>query len=349
MRYRLLAVSAVALLLLTGCAPAPVPSPTPSASTSSPTPTPTVEPIVAPTPAFDVTCADVAAEVTPIVGEVEGGVSPGLQLWSASSWYPGPAQRMFERSGGVACSANAEGHRWEVAIVPGARAILDGTAARHGDASEGIRCEPGMGDSFGFCMFVVEAGDILLEGMMHGPQITAADTAKVEAAAQRLLDAAARTQREVVLGDSAIVGVPCTRFLTSEEASGLVGADTVLSEPFGGWSIQSEVYFVVNGAKICHYGADVNPEGDAPMHLMITSLPGGAWAFDEIEGATAVDIEGADAALASVDLYGRDVLDLRIGPDWLRLTKPESSAIGDLAPVATEVVENFTVGRPAPQ
>lgn len=350
MRHRLLVVSAVALLVLTGCAPAPAPTPTPSASKApTPTPTPTVEPIAAPTPAFDVTCADAAAEMTAIVGAIEGGVVEGLSLWSSPNWYPGPPQRMFERSGGVACSAGSGNHSWDVMIAPGGRAIVEGAAERGANESEGIRCEPGDGgDDGGSCWFTVEDDDILIHGVVNGLQLAAADTGKVEAAVQRLLEMAARTQREVVLGDSEIVGVPCTRFLTVEEASALTGVDVRLSERFGGWGIPAEVYYVVNGSEVCSYTSGTSLENEI-QHLTITALPGGAWAFEEIQDATAVDIEGADAALTSVDMYGRSVLDLRIGPDWIRLVKTESSAVGDLASVATGIVKNFTVGHPAPR
>ena len=43
------------------------------------------------------------------------------------------------------------------------------------------------------------------------------------------------------------------------------------------------------------------------------------------------------------------MLDIRIGSDWIRLTNYEGSGISDLSPLAEQIVQNFTAGRPAPQ
>ncbi|WEK61700.1 MAG: hypothetical protein P0Y60_02745 [Candidatus Microbacterium colombiense] len=93
MRLRPLALLAVvAVLMVTGCAPEAevAPSPSPSAASPTPTPTPTEEPIVAPTPAFDVTCDDVNAVMADLMGAAVGGEKDSLGLTSSPNWYPRP-------------------------------------------------------------------------------------------------------------------------------------------------------------------------------------------------------------------------------------------------------------------
>ncbi len=81
----------------------------------------------------------------------------------------------------------------------------------------------------------------------------------------------------------------------------------------------------------------------------LTTLPGGAWAFDELEGEEEIEVEGADAARTGVDELRRPVLDLRVGADWLRLTTFDGSGIDDLAPIAATIADDFAVARPGGQ
>ena len=127
----LLALGAVAVLLLSGCAPEPdvKPTGTPSAAV---TPAPTDAATQAPTPAFEVDCADVAEAMSSAGGEAGGDVAEVLGVWSSPSWYPGPAQHMFQRAGGIACSAGTAEHNWEVTILPGAKETVAGAQPRGG-------------------------------------------------------------------------------------------------------------------------------------------------------------------------------------------------------------------------
>ncbi|WP_136054251.1 hypothetical protein [Microbacterium sp. K24] len=343
-RRSLLILGAVALLLVSGCAPTPEPEPTASASpTSSPTPTPTVGPAVEPTPAFDVTCEDVAAEMTTLVGAPAGEVAETLSLVSSPNWYPGPAIYAFQRPGGIACSTGESGRSWAITILPGAQTVTEGAASRGGYFGEEARCE----DS-GMCFFQLIEGDVLVSGLVIDEALAVGDEAPIEEGLRRLGASAASTLRAVEIAPSDIVGVECTRFLTADELAESLGGEAYLIDSFGGWGIPSEVYQVVNGSRICYYAAG-ETEYESQAFLTITTLPGGAWAFERIEDGTPVDIEGADAALTGVDEFERSILDVRIGPDWIRLTTYEGSGISDLAPLAEQIVQNFTVGRPAPQ
>ena len=132
MRLRsLLVLGTAALLLVSGCAPEPTPKPTASPSESA-TPTPTPDPIVEPDAAFDVTCDDVAVEMAALVGEPSTPVEPVMSAISTPGWLPGPGQYMFQRAGGIACSAGDDGRHWEVTIVPDAPTVIAGAEERQG-------------------------------------------------------------------------------------------------------------------------------------------------------------------------------------------------------------------------
>ena len=171
------------------------------------------------------------------------------------------------------------------------------------------------------------------------------DTAAFDEALRGLGAAAMASLREVDVPESPVEGVDCTRFLTATELAEQVDAEVYVVDAFGGWSIPAEVYQERNGARICYY-ASGDDEYAAQGYIMLTTLPGGAWAFDELEGEEAIEVEGADAARAGVDELRRPVLDLRVGADWLRLTTFDGSGIDDLAPIAATIADDFAVARP---
>ncbi|MGJ0389203.1 hypothetical protein [Microbacterium sp. CGR1] len=344
MRLRsLLVLGTATLLLVSGCAPEPAPSPKPTASPSASV-TPTPDPIVDPESAFDVTCDDVAAEMSALVGEPETPVEPVLSLLPGMSWIPGPAQHMFQRAGGIACSAGVTYERsWEVVLVPGAEAVIAGATERQGYRGEQARCEDGS------CSFEFPDGDVLLTATVYEPGLGSADTARMEETMRRLVASAASTLHEVEYLDSEIVGTPCERFITEQEVNTLFGvSDARLITDFGGWSIPAEVYEYVNGSRICYFRTSAS-EYEGAAYLMLTMLPAGAWAFEKLDAAP-VEVEGAYAAKASSGEYGENILDVRVGIDWLRfVTYDNGSGAADPAALATTAVRNLTVGHTAPQ
>ena len=335
----LLALGAVAVLLLSGCAPEPdvKPTGTPSAAV---TPAPTDAATQAPTPAFEVDCADVAEAMSSAGGEAGGDVAEVLGVWSSPSWYPGPAQHMFQRAGGIACSAGTAEHNWEVTILPGAKETVAGAESRGGYYGEESRCESG-----GYCFCQLLDGEVLVSATVVDPEKGPDDTAAFDEALRGLGAAAMASLREVDVPESPVEGVDCTRFLTATELAEQVDAEVYVVDAFGGWSIPAEVYQERNGARICYY-ASGDDEYAAQGYIMLTTLPGGAWAFDELEGEEEIEVEGADAARAGVDELRRPVLDLRVGADWLRLTTFDGSGIDDLAPIAATIADDFAVARP---
>ncbi|WP_431790617.1 hypothetical protein [Microbacterium paraoxydans] len=334
----LLALGAVAVLLLSGCAPEPEvkPTRTPSAAVTT-APTPGAE---APTPAFDVDCADVDAALSSALGEAGGDVAEVLGVWSSPSWYPGPAQHMFQRAGGIACSAGTAERNWEVTILPDADEVTTGAESRGGYFGEEARCEGG-----GYCFFQIVDGDVLLSATVVDRERGPDDSASLEEVLRGLAATAVASLQPVEIPESPVAGVDCTRFLTATELAERVGAEVHVVDAFGGWSIPAEVYQERNGSRICYY-ASAEDEYAAQGYLTLTTLPGGAWAFDRLEGEDTVDVEGADAAVTGVDELGRSVLDLRVGEDWLRLTTFEGSGIDDLAPIGAAVADDFSVARP---
>ena len=356
MRRRLLSLLGVATVLMTGCTPAPEVSPSPSASsTSAPTPTPTVEPILAPEAAFDVTCADVEGAITGLLGESLGAVSETLGLASQPSWYPGPAQYMMQRAGGLSCSAgdaaqfdpqrSPDAH-WTVAMVPDAQTIIDGAKSRHaaGNADTVTRCYDGG------CIFTLRDGDVLLTGAVTSPGLVEGDEDRVSKAFAGILATASGTLRDVEYGPSEIAAVRCETLLTAEEVSAQFGTHVEIVEftSMGAWGLPAEVYFVNDGGRLCMYAEGPDIYNDATL-VTLSTLPSGAWAFEELDGGSPVSIAGADVALAGIDYYGRSVLDVRIGADWLRFTASEGGDASMMTSVATMAVEHLTRGRPAPQ
>ncbi|MEV8171757.1 hypothetical protein [Microbacterium sp. NPDC077486] len=338
----LLALGAVAVLLLSACAPEPEVKPTGTPSAAI-TPAPTDAAAQAPTPAFDVDCADVEAAMSTAGGDVGGEVADVLGVWSSPSWYPGPAQHMFQRAGGIACSAGTAEHNWEVTILPGAEETVAGAESRGGYYGEESRCESG-----GYCFFQLLDGEVLVSATVVDPEKGPDDTAAFEEALRGLGTAAVASLREVDVPESPVEGVDCTRFLTATELAEQVDAEVYVVDAFGGWSIPAEVYQERNGARSCYY-ASGDDEYAAQGYIMLTTLPGGAWAFDELEGEEEIEVEGADAARTGVDELRRPVLDLRVGADWLRLTTFDGSGIDDLAPIAATIADDFAVARPGGQ
>lgn len=343
MRLRsLIVLGTAALLLVSGCAAEPTPKPTrtPSASPSA-SPTPTPEPIVAPEAAFDLTCDDVATEMAVLLGEPSTPVEPVMSVISSMSWLPGPAQHMFQRAGGIACSAGAGEEYWEVTIVPGAQAVIDGATERQGWSGERADCGEGS------CYFELPDADVLLSASIRDSALSADDTARIDEALRRLAATAAATVHDIEYIDSDLAGARCERFVTPQEVAEITNAETVLIQEFGGWGIPAEVYHVVDGARLCSYSSSQDPYS-AETFVMITFLPAGAWAYDPLAGE-AVEVEGADEAITGTDQQGRPVLDLRIGADWVRLTTYEDARAQALHPLAEKVVRNLTIGHTAPE
>lgn len=342
---RYLVFGTAVLFALVGCAPTPEPVVTRTAS-QPPTPsaTPALEPVVEPAPAFDVTCADVADAVAAVIGEPSTPVLPVMSTVSTMGWIAGPAQYMFQRAGGIACSAGGSDDFWEILLFPGAEAVIAGVDARIGvPMSEGGSCS-----ADGYCGFEITEGDVHLSALFVDPDLDDSTSAGLDAALRGLVRSAAEDTRDVEIANSDIEGARCERFVTIEELSALLGTEVKQFAHFGGWGVPAEVYNVVDRASHCLYTSP-GAGYEVSNYLQITTLPAGRWAFERQDGVPVV-VEGADEAKASSGELGESFLDVRVGDDWIRFTTYEGeSGARDPLPIATRIVRNLTVGHLAPQ
>lgn len=349
MRPRLLTLLAAStLVLFVGCAPTVAPTPSnlePTVRTETPSPSPSSDAaVVEPEAAFDLSCDDVGAAIETVLGEPTAPLQPVMSVVSTMNWIPGPAQYMFQRAGGIACSAGDESAHWEVTVVPGAQDILLGVSEKLGDTiADRGECSDGL------CTFEMTVGDVHLSASFAGVSSTADVAPALDAALLALTTRASESLHEVAHPHSEIAGARCDRFITEAELSAMVGSDVALFTEFGGWGIPAQVYNVVNGSRICYF---TEPGGDyeARVFLQITTLPAGAWAFERQTGQP-IAVDGADAAKLSSGDFGRTHVDLRVGPDWIRLTTFDdgSGSALDPMPLVERVVRTVTVGHEAPQ
>ncbi|WP_426188425.1 hypothetical protein [Microbacterium sp. TWP3-1-2b2] len=356
MNTRVLAAAVVApilVALLAGCTGGPVaadPSPKPSPS-PSPSSTAEVPPVSEPESVFDIDCADVAVAMNDFVGFGADGVKERMSLASAPNWYPGPAEFMMKRAGGMVCAYDGEQRAdgmqdaWEVVIVPDAQRMINSLVS-NGYAEQPSECLEGS------CTLMARAGDALLVGSVHSAQIASDATEGARALAQTWAENASAGQQEepFEVVASEVAGADCEQLMASARLGELWGVTTHLTDEFGGWGVPAEVYLVVDGAVICIYGD--GGEYDGVQHLQLTDLPGGAWAFDLIEGRTPITVTGADKAysgMGGTSTYPAPFIDILVGADWIRLTGTGSS--GDLEPVAEAVAANAAEieAMPAPR
>lgn len=330
---------AVVLVAAAGCTPVPpTPEPTPDAvETPTPTPTPTAEPAWAPQAAFDLPCDDVVFAMTDLFGIPSAPVTEHLWLKGSPNWYPGPAQYMFARAGGVVCAYDDGETSWQITAIPGAQAALDDLAANgYTDWDQSSRCDDG------HCAIVVRDGDVLVEAAVWAPEITGADLEPVHAAIAGLAAQASETAKPFEIVPSPIADAGCEQLLAPEALAAVWDVPAKLDEDFGGWGIPASMYWNRDGARACLYN-DAPGSYEGEHFLTLTSLPAGRWAAELSTGRSAVDIEGADAAYSGEDEYYDDLpfIDVVVGDDWVRVSAAGRS-VDDLMSVAPIVAANMT-------
>lgn len=315
-----LGFGAALAVVLTGCTGTPEPDPSSPAPSATPTQVPAEGPDDgSPAGAFEIDCSDIAPAMSEFAGTPADEVVPALGLAGSPGWYPGPAQYLAQRAGGIACSydgaVDAQGmqHGWSMMILPGAQAIVDALAWFPEQTST---CDPGS------CTLTAREGDALLVGRIDLPEITPDDTDDVRRLAQQWVDKASATQQDepFVPKASPLAGTGCEALLPPGDLSALWGVDAGVQDQFGGWDAASEAYFVIGGATLCIYSSDPG-DYDAEQYLMLTDLPGGTWAFEHPLGRTPVDVAGADAAYRGGDDHS-EFIDILVAEDWVRLTGP---------------------------
>lgn len=328
---------AALIALLAGCTEDSGPPPTTASPSASPSPSPPtsseVPAVTEPIGVFDIECADVASAVDEVVGFGADGVKERMGLMAAPNWYPGPAEFMMQRAGAMVCAYDGERHEdgsgdsWEIVIVPHAQRMINALIST-GYSEVPSECFETS------CTLMARAGDALLVGSITGASITSDDTGGAQALAQTWAENASASQQEeeFVVAPSVLAGAGCEQLLTVAQLGAIAGTTVDITDHFGGWSVESEIYTAVNGGAICVY----RPQGGGEYeesYLQLTDLPGGAWAFDRIEGRTPIEIAGADKAyFGNGDgLFPRPSVDILVGDDWIRLTGSESSTLDAVA------------------
>lgn len=337
----------VSALLLTGCTPQPEPNPdassAPSASaTPKPSATPTPDILAEPAAAFDLDCAAFAAEMEQITGTPAGAVVERVQTVSASGWTPGPAEFFAQRAMGMACNYTDGSATWEVVALPGAPALVAEMVAKgYTFPTENSSC------SSDFCLVETVEGDVAISFQLSSLPLGDGAPERISELVQRTASQASSTQRGAEVVPSPIADADCTQFVTPEQLRELTGTSTQPQDTFGGWGYPAHAYHSVGGGKHCAF-FDENGEGEYERDLpvMITTLPAGAWAFDQLEGRTPVEVEGADKAYTGTHPFG-EYVDILVDADWVRITTSETvSAPMDVAStVATNLREIDWPGR----
>jgi hypothetical protein len=334
------------VVLLSGCTAAPTPeqetaSPIPE---TSPSPAPSAAQSERPQSVFDIDCAEISETLSAFTGDPADAARETLGFVSAPNWYPGPAQLMAPRAGGVACSYDGEMREdgretgWSVMIIPRAQSTIDALAAE-GYSDQTTECHEGG------CVLFARNGDALLSGVIAASGVTPDDSDEVSAFTQVLVDQAAASQEpEFTVAPSPLAGAECTDLLQPEQIGTLWGVEAEVSDQFGGWSVPTEVYIVVNGAALCSYSSNAGSY-ESDLYVVITDLPAGSWALPHDDARAEITIAGADAAWAGTDAMheGRPFIDLEVDGDWIRLTGFSQAPERELAAVAETVAENLAV------
>lgn len=337
--HRLLLTVALAVLL-TGCTAEPAPTPEPDTAAPAPSASAAAQ-YEKPQSAFDIGCAEISAPLSAFTGAPEDAVVEALGFVSGPNWHAGPPQMIAPRAGGVACSYAGEMSDdgtlsgWRVMITPRAQSTVDAlTAAGYSDLT--TACHEGS------CSLFVQSGDALLSGAIVANGITSDDTGEVAAFAQELVERAAQSQKtDAAVVPSALAGAECIDLLSPEQLSSLWDVQAEVQDEFGGWSVESEVYFTVDGGAHCSYTSNAGSY-DAEGYASITDLPGGAWALPHEDAQKEIVIDGADGAWVGFDALneGVPVIDLDINGDWVRLAGSEDGQERDLAAVAAVIAQN---------
>jgi hypothetical protein len=328
--------AAVLLVSLSGCAPSPEPTPTATLAVPDPTPSPTPSeaPASAPESAFDLPCDDVLHEMIGLFGTPAAPVLEHLWVQESPNWYPGPAQYMFQRAGGVICSYDDGEVAWQVTAIPGAQAALDDLAAEgYDDHDQSSYCADAS------CTIIVREGDALLEARVLAPELGESDLDRVRDVVAVLATRAAETATEVDIVPSAIHEATCEQLLAPGSVTELWSVPAKIDDDFGGWGIPASVYWNRDGARACIYN-EIPGSYEGEQYLTLTTLPAGRWASELPTGRSAVDVAGADGAYAGVDEYDRSFVDVVVGEDWVRVSASDRAA-EELTPVAAVVARNM--------
>lgn len=362
---RVAIVVGAALLLLSGCTPGtptPTASPTLEASASpTPAPTPTVEPISAPEPRIDLTCAELGAAL-PLAGSFVEPVTEVSRAETEYGAYPARPEEYIVRSvGGLVCefsngqpqsrvlgpSAPYVGVRFH--ILPEAGTQWDRYVSYYGIAGgRDAYCAASSN-----CYLNALGGSTWVDGIVVGAVSDAAGAAVLDAALAAVTAAGSGAAPWEPPTGTLPLPDDCTAYIDGPTLQAATGVSTAL-DPYpgfgGGWSLVAGA-FAIDGSPQCFWAYEFADAGIGSLDV----IRGGEWAWAEareIVGSAPITVagldEGDEAWLRCGPSDAWCVVDLVLGGNWLELHLWEDetaeplnrrTAIQDIAAV---VVANVT-------
>lgn len=297
--------------------PTATPTPTPSPTA---VPEPSVAPASAPPSRFAVDCGDLAGPISALFDSPLPVTATAQGSRDEQSWAPGPAASVFERDGSLFCEygefdPRGEGTWARLYVVHDAAALWE-------DSGYAVS-RPVCSEAPTNCSAELLLGDVFI-GFHSVGQAGADDDARTTAMNQALgeIGDLARPIEPTVVwtapGDAPPVD-GCEALLPASVVSELTGrADLVIDHPSGGWSPESWLMTERFGADPCIYGS--THEFDSSS--MLTWLPGGLWAFEELAAtAPLAGVGQVDTNVGCVTTaYSRCWVDFAIDGTWFRFT-----------------------------
>ncbi|GAB2452036.1 hypothetical protein HD599_002532 [Conyzicola lurida] len=320
MRHSRVTIAAVVVLFAGGLSACAAEPPADADPTATVAPTPTTEPVelTSPERLLDGDC-----EALFTSADVAGLVGTALQP-SSSEWSLDPDYLVIGQLGGIDCT-------WTELPVPGGVALsLIALPTSQVTRSPTTECTPGYG-----CIFGSVEGDFSLYGVLYDPTAPIATTT---AATQAITAAFAAATSTVTAPEPYVVDAewPTEIDCATLDAGGLIGAAAGgaggAGMEWGGDAEPNTGYYAAQtpaGVTKCGWA------GAGDENAVVTVLPGGAWAVDEVStaaGAAPVEVEGADSAVAVGDR-----LHVFAGDNWFTITVT-SAGTDAFVPAAAELV-----------
>jgi hypothetical protein len=338
---RIVAVAALTVLALAGCAPepAPVESSAPPVVTPTPTPTPTVEPITAPTPLLDLDC-----------NELIGDGIDVLFAKSLSSWDPArtiaeagttvPYKYDIEQLGGLTCEwSNGTPQSDKLGGDPNYVGLAVSVAPVTQDQWTPFRDYYGVSDNRQVYCFTDTGNFCAADAFVDGRwwlevQATGTDGVKASVLSKTfkgiVSDMIATVTNAAPSGavwsapeDTIPLDSNCATILTGKQVATAVATTKTVEPRFpqGGVSLDGTSREALD-ALWCTYSFADSDDGVG----ILTWLPGGEWAWNE-----ARDFNLPGGAIVELDVAGLDegegawvrcadsncVLDLVVGHNWI--------------------------------
>ena len=332
----LAAASALLLLALTGCTPGtPTPTATPAAIASprpTPTPAPTVEPISAPEPRIDLTCAELG-DALPLAGSFIEPVAAISRAATEYGAYPSrPEEYIVRSAGGLVCEfSNGQPQSRVLGPIPayvGVRIFVLPDPGAQWDRYVSYYGISGDRDAYcaasSNCYLNALGGSSWVDGIVVGAVNDAAGTAVLDAALSAVTTSAPGAAPWTPPAGTLALPDDCATYIDGPElqsASGLSRVFDPTSYGGGGWSLFAGAS-AIDRSPSCFWAFEFADAGIGSLKV----LRGGEWAWAEareIVGSAPIAVAGLGADDEAWLRCGAGdswcVVDLMLGGNWLEL------------------------------